>query len=168
MGTDLAPDSFPKLLPWQRVYAGWLMGFDKTPSQPKRLHQAKIAATYAVKPAELKALESRADFRAYCADLQASAVARARHLVETEATVTMQQMLEMRDQAHREGDYAKFMQYAGPILDRVWPKQDDRGPGKTQVVINLSGGFAAKVMEAKGEIIEETDVLVLANPESEG
>lgn len=167
MGTDLATDPFPKLLPWQRVYAGWLMGFDKTPSLPVRTKHASTAATYAIKKSELLALEGRADFRAYAADLQASAVARARHLVETEAVKTMEQLLAMRDAAYEAGDYAKFMQYGGPLLDRIWPKQDDRGPAKTQInVVFAPNSFAARAMTTPGEPIEDADVIVLANPEA--
>lgn len=164
MATDLVPSP---LLPWQKVYAAWTVGHDKLPAIPTRVRQASVAATYPVKKADLLAMEARPAFRAYCAELQASAVAKARQLVETETVRTMEQMLEMRDEAHRNKDYAKFMQYAGPVLDRLWPKQDDRGPAKTQVVIQMApNGFAAKALSSRGtEVIEETDVVVLANPE---
>ena len=164
---DIGPDDpFPKLLPWQRVYAGWLTGFEGRPNQTIRLKQAAIAANYQIKKDELGKLEKRADFVAFCADLQADEVMAARKLAETEAVTTIRQFFEMRDAAHKAGDYKEFVRYATPILDRVWPKSEDGAKvAKTQVIINMGqGSFAAKVHQ-EGETIETTDVLVLSNPD---
>jgi hypothetical protein len=160
-------DPYPKLLPWQRVYAAWVAQHDKLPVQSLRLAEAKTAAGYQVKKRELLKLEARADFRAFLSDLHADVTQQARSMYQADMTLTIQQHLKLRDIAYNEGDYKEHLRYATPVIDRIWPKDDKRAPGNTQVIIQMGvGSFAQREAPQANEIvIEESDVVIVEGPE---
>lgn len=158
-------NSSEELKEWQRAYGDWYTGYPSPPEIGVRLAKASALAGYKLKPKNLLPLESRRAFLTYCGDVIRTDVASARKLAEDEAYRTIQQWIEMKDLAHKAGDYKEFAKFANPILDRLWPKHHEGETRPPSVVINMAGSFAAEMIQTGGDLKEETKVLLLAKPE---
>ena len=161
-----SPDT---MLPWVKVYAMWLACQPTNPAVPVRARQAQLLSGAYQPPSRMRQVENGVTFRAYVAELTASQIMRARGLYEQGMARTVEQHLELRDAAHVAGDYKEFVKYSNPVLDRIWPKHDERAPPKAQVVIHMApGSFAARATQPTGEetVIEEQDVVVISGPEA--
>lgn len=153
------PQTLP-LQPWEAEFAEWLVTQPKRPTlaaQLAKAHEMIVAVGQDVnlfKQKNLRQLKAREAFKGYVADMQLSAVKKARAKLE----VRLPDYVE----AHRVGltmamearDHRSIPNYTNPILDRVWPKQDQQ-IAQAAVVIELSPKQLASIHAPPTDVIVE-------------
>lgn len=131
------------MLLWMRTYAEWLsLECLRPPSIPVRMARARGFARQPVTRPQLRLLEQRADFVAYCAELKRGPLEAARLKFASRFPEYVDAHYEALEQARIAQDYKAVAQIAEPVLDRIMPKKGE-GTVAPSVTIVLSPGQQA-------------------------
>lgn len=148
-----------------QAYAEWLcLECLDFPSTTSRRVNARRLAHAPVSNLQLKLLEEREDFVAYCEALRAGPLEQARAKFISAFPTYIAAHREALDLATQAGDYTAMARIAEPVLDRVVPKKAENMQA-TQVNITLSpnqlSGVAA-TYQAPEILVEEVIVAPVA------
>ena len=126
------------LTPWMLAYAEWLVLECVVP--PKLVHRTTRARGLARAPItihQLRLLEVREDFVAYCGELAKGPLEAARAKFASSFPTYVEAHRKALDSAVSAGDYKAIGALAEPVLDRVYPKKAEN-VAATQVNITLT------------------------------
>lgn len=137
------PQTLP-LMPWEVEFAEWLVTQHKRPLIKDQLAKCeellKAVGAHAALPytrKDLKNLRQRDEFKAFFADLQKDALKRARAKIEMRVPEYIDAHKKGLDMALEAHDHRSIPNYTNPILDRIWPRNDQQ-TATAAVVIELS------------------------------
>lgn len=150
--------------PWEAEFAEWLVTQPKRPSLRTQVAKAHdIMRSVNIDPTDftlrtLRALKQRESFMGYVADMQLSALRKARAKLEVRLPDYVEAHATGLTMALEARDHRSIPNYTNPILDRVWPKQDQQ-IAQAAVVIELSPKQLASVHAPPTEVtvVELTD-----------
>jgi hypothetical protein len=146
------------LMPWMLAYAEWLiLECIEPPKASLRSARARALARAPVSSNQIKLLEARDDFVAYCAELSRGPLERARAKFLAAFPDYVSAHRAALDDAVAAGDYKAVAAISEPVLDRVMPKKTE-AVAATQINITLSPEQIA------GVTAYEAPVLVISEP----
>lgn len=121
------------------AYAEWLeLECIERPSQTQRAVNARRLARTPISPRQIKLLEGREDFIAYCEELRKGPLETARAKFLQAFPTYVERHREALDMATEARDYNAVARLAEPVLDRVIPKKVEAGMMATQVIVQLT------------------------------
>jgi uncharacterized pyridoxal phosphate-containing UPF0001 family protein len=160
----LDPDTRP-LAPWEVAFAEWLSSQPVRPSAKEQVEKAQeLAQLASLTWHYLKRLKRRKAFVAYWADINTSALKRARKMIEAQlpeaVRVHFQGMKKLEAAASENADLLRSIPtFTAPYLERAWPKKDETVP-QVAVQINLSQrqmeALSSEDMVVEAEIVDES------------
>ncbi len=156
-----------ELLPWELLYAEWLVRLQKRPSIDVQIAAATELAREAgvigdddyIEELDLKRCRLRKTWKRYLADLKSEGMRKARRMLIEHAPQYADAHIWSLHQARKHGDYKTTASIALPMLDRALPKHAE-GP-QTAIQVNLTVQQAdaltapASTVEVDYEVIEE-------------
>lgn len=156
-----------ELLPWELLYAEWLVRLQKRPSIDVQIAAATELAREAgvigdddyIEELDLKRARLRKTWKRYFADLKSEGMRKARRMLVEHAPQYADAHIWSLHQARKFGDYKATAVIALPMLDRALPKHAD-GP-QTAIQVNLTVQQAdaltapASTVEVDYEVIED-------------
>lgn len=147
-------------MPWMQAFAEWLcLECLEYPSTTARRVNARRLAHAPVSNLQLKLLEERDDFVAYCDALRAGPLEQARAKFVSAFPTYIERHREALDLATQAGDYTAMARIAEPVLDRVVPKKAEFG-SVAAITIQLTPQQTQGVMtySAPELIVEEAQI----------
>lgn len=158
-----------ELLPWELLYAEWLVRLPTRPSIDVQVAAATELAREAgvlddgsyIEPQDLKRARLRKTWKRYYNDLQSEGMKKARRMLVEHAPQYADAHIWSLSQARKFGDYKAAAAIAQPMLDRALPKHAD-GP-QTAIQVNLTVAQAdaltapESAVEVAYEVIEGDD-----------
>lgn len=159
----LDPETRP-LTPGEAAFAEWLSGQVTRPPAAEQLDKLQELTQHAYAARTLRALKRRPAFRELWADINTSALKRARKMIEAQlpeaVRVHFQGMQRLNAAASENADLLKSIPtYTAPYLDRAWPKKDET-PVQANVQINLSArqleALASDAITIEAEVLDDS------------
>jgi len=158
-----------ELLPWELLFAEWLVRLPTRPSVEVQVMAATDLAREAgvlgdeehIEPLDITRARQRKTFKRYTTDLKCEGMRKARRMLIEHAPQYADAHIWSLHQARKFGDYKAAAVIAQPMLDRALPKHAD-GP-QTAIQVNLTVAQAdaltapAAAVEVDYEVIEEDD-----------
>jgi len=152
------PQTLP-LLPWEVEFAEWLATQPKRPPVKDQLAKCDelltaVGATAAVpfSRRSLTNMKNRQEYKEYFAELQKDALRRARAKIEMRVPEYIDAHKKGLDMALEAHDHRSIPNYTNPILDRVWPRNDQQ-VAQAAVVIELTPKQLASI-DAPAPVVE--------------
>ena|SRR5690242_5936281 len=127
------------LHPWMRTYAEWLVLDNPIP--PKKnvcLVRAREFSRLNVIARQLRTLESREDFRAYCEELRKGPLEQARAKFLARFPEYVEAHYDALTMARAAEDHRGMAQIAEPVLDRIFPKKLEGAGAAPQITVILT------------------------------
>ena len=158
-----------ELLPWELLYAEWLVRLPSRPSIDVQIASATELAREAgvldddsyITQQDLKRTRLRKVWKRYYTDLQSAGMKKARRMLVEHAPQYADAHIWSLHQARKHGNYKATAVIAQPMIDRAFPKHAD-GP-QTAIQVNLSVQQAdaltapVSAVEVDYEVIEEKE-----------
>ena len=156
-----------ELLPWELLYAEWLVRLQTRPSIDVQMAAATELAREAgvidedsyISEQDLKRARLRKTWKRYFTDLKSEGMRKARRMLVEHAPQYADAHIWSLSQARKFGDYKATAAIALPMLDRALPKHAE-GP-QTAIQVNLTVQQAdaliapASTVEVSYEVIED-------------
>ncbi len=154
-----------ELLPWELLYAEWLVRLPKRPSISVQIAAATDLAREAgvlddesyISQQDLKRTRLRKTWIRYYKDLQSEGMKKARRMLVEHAPQYADAHIWSLWQARKHGDYKATAVIAQPMLDRAFPKHAD-GP-QTAIQVNLTVAQADALTAPESAIEVDYEVL---------
>lgn len=135
------------LKPWMRRLAEWHATIG-TPVKPKECTQvARRFAAFHVPRAVVNAVMAREDWLAYREEMALDEQGRLKRMVEDRLQVYLDSHYEALLESKKEKNWKTVAQIAEPMMDRVWPKRDEKGNTGATVIVNLPAGSVPSRMD---------------------
>ncbi len=131
---------------WMRRYCEWRVCQTKMPTQGERQAKASICAGKHIGYDLLRRVERSVEYGEVMARLVSDEIELARASLRSNTQVLIQGHLDMANEALEAKDYDSYHKYSQPMVDRVWPKQEETVRA-TQINVTLGSGFAQKQLQ---------------------
>ena len=151
------------LLPWQEAFIEWYI----TQGRASRRHQLDAASALAgttITYPDLMMLKRRKEWRDHMNTRRTALVdpiKRARQKILAMMPAAMDIHRRAMEEADHKKDYRAVPPLTQPLMDRAMPKHEERESQPVQVVINLSGPFAARHARQAFEDLPDVEALPL-------